>query len=188
MENRRGKLFIITGPSGVGKGTVLNEFFVHNPNARYSISSTTRRPREGEEHARHYYFVSEEEFLSAVERGEFLEYAQYGGNYYGTNEKIVSEILEKGYDAILEIEAQGAKQVIEKRPDAVSIFIAPPSLEELERRLRGRQTEDEASILKRLEIAREEIAEIDLYKYSFKNITVDGSLSELQRIYNEEVA
>ncbi len=186
MKNRCGKLFIITGPSGVGKGTILNEFFTSAPNVRYSISSTTRKPREGEIHGRHYYFISEEEFLTAIERGEFLEHARYGENYYGTGEKFVSETLEQGCDVILEIEVQGAKKVMQKRPDAISIFIAPPSLKELERRLRGRKTEDEASILKRLEIAHTEIAEIDLYKYNFKNITVEDSLHQLQEIYNKE--
>jgi len=188
MENRSGKLFIITGPSGVGKGTILNEFFLTAPNARYSVSSTTRKPRESEQHARHYYFISEEEFLSAIEQGEFLEYAQYGGSHYGTSKKFVSETLLQGYDVILEIEAQGAKQVMQKRPDAVSIFIAPPDLGELERRLRGRQTEDEASILKRLEIARAEIAEIDLYKYNFKNVTVEDSVAQLRKIYDKETS
>lgn len=186
MKNGHGKLFIITGPSGVGKGTILNEFFIAAPNARYSTSSTTRKPREGELHGKHYYFISEKEFLNSAERGEFLEYAQYGGNYYGTSEEFVSKTLSQGYDVILEIEVQGAKEVMKKRPDAISIFISPPSLEELERRLRGRKTEDEASILKRLEIARAEIAETDLYKYNFKNITVEDSLSQLQEIYDKE--
>ena len=188
MKNRVGKLFIITGPSGVGKGTILNEFFPSIPTARYSISSTTRKPREGEVHAKHYYFINEEEFLGAIERDEFLEHAQYGGNYYGTGEKFVSEMLAQGYDVILEIEVQGAKKVMKKRPDAVSIFIAPPSLEELERRLRGRQTEDEASISARMEIARKEIEDIALYKYNFKNITVEDSLSELIKIYTQETS
>lgn len=187
MGKRLGKLFIITGPSGVGKGTILTEFFKQNENARYSISTTTRKPRESEVDGKNYYFVTPQEFLKSIENNEFLEYAKYGDNYYGTGVKFVFENLENGYDVFLEIEVQGAKKVMKRFPSAVSIFIAPPNLDELERRLRGRNTEDELSILNRLEIAHAEISEIEMYKYNFQNETVEDSLKNLQEIYESEV-
>lgn len=187
MQKKISKLFILTGPSGVGKGTILKEFFKNNSEVKYSISSTTRAPREGEVNGEHYFFISVEEFLKSVENNEFLEYAKYGENYYGTNKNFVLKTLEEGFSVILEIEVQGAKLVMEEYKNAVSIFIAPPTLKELERRLRGRKSEDEKSILRRLEIAKEEIKEIEKYKYNFKNDTVEHALFELQKIYESEV-
>lgn len=186
MENKSGKLFIVTGPSGVGKGTILTKFFANNKNTKYSVSTTTRKSRAGEVDGEHYYFTDRKAFSKLIKDDELLEYAKYGENYYGTTKQFVFEQLKKGFDVFLEIEVQGAKKIMEKFPASVSIFIAPPSLEELEHRLRGRNTEDELSILNRLETARDEISEINLYKYNFENKTVEDALNELQKIYESE--
>ena len=153
----KGRLFIIAGCSGVGKGTLLNLFLEHNPNVKLSISATTRLPREGETDGINYFFITKEEFKHLIENNEFLEWAEFSGNLYGTKKSFVEKTLNKGTDLILEIEVQGAKQVKEKMPDAISIFIMPPSIEELEQRLRGRKTETEEAIQKRLHEVKREI-------------------------------
>ncbi|MEE3333786.1 MAG: guanylate kinase [Ruminococcus sp.] len=153
---QKGKLVVYTGYSGVGKGTIMKELLRLDDSIRLSVSCTTRSPREGEREGIEYYFVDKERFEQLIEDDGFLEYAQFCDNYYGTPEKAVDEMLEKGLNVFLEIEVQGGMQVMEKRPDCVSIFIIPPSFEELEKRLRGRGTEDEATILKRLSRAKEE--------------------------------
>jgi guanylate kinase len=153
---QKGKLVVYTGYSGVGKGTIMKELLRLDDSIRLSVSCTTRSPREGEREGIEYYFVDKERFEQLIEDDGFLEYAQFCDNYYGTPEKAVDEMLEKGLNVFLEIEVQGGMQVMEKRPDCVSIFITPPSFEELEKRLRGRGTEDEATILKRLSRAKEE--------------------------------
>ena len=167
---KKGLLIVVSGPSGVGKGTVLNEF-VHDPvlNIGYSISMTTRPIREGEKEGVNYFYRSKEEFMAAVDRGELLEYAEYNGNYYGTPAAYVEELRNKGINVLLEIEGKGAKQVKEKCPECVNIFMAPPSFEELGKRLRGRGTETEEVILERLAIAEEEMKNAFLYKYVITN-------------------
>lgn len=187
MENKKGKLFVVTGPSGVGKGTILNKFFENNKdNVCYSVSMTTRRPRPVEIDGVHYIFTDIDTFKKAIENDEFLEWAQYSGNYYGTNKKFVLDKLNKGINVILEIETQGAKQVMEKFPDCISVFFAPPTLDELEHRLRGRKTEDEDSIKKRLDVVKSELQMIDKYKYSIINDEVENALNKLQAVYDFE--
>lgn len=163
---KKGLLIVISGPSGVGKGTV-REYFMKDDslNLTYSISMTTRQPRNGEVHGKDYIFVSKEEFIQAIDNGEFLEYAEFVGNYYGTNLKQVEELRNQGKNVILEIEVQGATQVREKCPDAITIFIIPPSMEELERRIRGRKSEPEEIIQQRLAKAQQELKLVGNYKY-----------------------
>ncbi|MBQ7083459.1 MAG: guanylate kinase, partial [Oscillospiraceae bacterium] len=144
--NNKGLLIVFSGPSGVGKGTVLKEYLKKYPDTAFSVSATTRSPREGEVDGQHYYFMSRSDFDRLVENDGFLEHAEFAGNCYGTPRGPVEENLQKGIDVVLEIEVQGALQVKEKCPDALLIFVMPPSFEELRRRLFGRGTEDEATV------------------------------------------
>ena len=178
----KGKLFVITGPSGTGKGTVLKRVLEDNKELFYSVSATTRAPRPGEEHGREYLFVSKNEFEKMIGAGQLLEYAQYSGNYYGTPLRPIEEKTAAGADAVLEIELQGAVQVKKTCPDAVFIFIAPPSMEVLEQRLRNRGTEDEKHILMRLERAREECAAADRFDHIVVNDDLDTAVKELSQI------
>ena len=154
---KRGKLYVIAGSSGVGKGTVLKRFFAQNPQVKFSVSCTTRQPRPGEVDGVNYFFVTKEDFKLAIEKGEFLEWAEFSGNFYGTKASFVEQTLSAGNDLILEIETQGALQVMQKFPDAEYVFILPPSLDDLELRLRGRGTETEESIQKRLSAVKSEL-------------------------------
>lgn len=182
------KLVVISGPSGVGKGTIVNmlkkRYQDENKKLYVSISCTTRLPREGELDKIHYFFISEEEFLNRLNNDDFIEHNCYGtGKYYGTPKKTVINYLENGYDVILEIDINGYKQVKEKYPDCIGIFIMPPSIEDLERRLRNRGTEDEETIQKRLKTAREEIDG----RFIYENIIVNEENKEeeaLQEVYN----
>lgn len=187
MAENKAKLIIFTGPSGVGKGTILTDFFKKaDNNIVYSISSTTREPRDGEINGMHYYFISKEEFEKLIKEDSFLEYAQYSGNYYGTNKKFVDEKINSGKSVLLEIELQGALQVMKKRPDAVTIFIKPPTFEELEKRLRGRHTESEEAIQKRLKAAHNEMNNVNKFHYVIENDVVKRAVDELIEIYNKE--
>ena len=189
MSNKKNnaKLIIFTGPSGVGKGTILTDFFKKVDNKIvYSISNTTRNPRDGEINGMHYFFISKEEFEALIKEDTFLEYACYSGNYYGTSKKFVEEKLKEGKSVLLEIELQGALQVMKKCPDAVTIFITPPTFEELENRLRGRHSESEDAILKRLEAAKEELKNADKFHYVIENKIVNEAVEELIDIYNKE--
>lgn len=187
MTKNKAKLIIFTGPSGVGKGTMLADFFKRaDHKIVYSVSCTTRKPRDGEINGMHYFFVSNEEFEQMINNNEFLEYACYSGNYYGTNNKFVDEKIASGRSVLLEIELQGALQVMEKRPDAVTIFIKPPTFEELEKRLRGRHTETEEAIQKRLTAAKEELENIDKFHYVIENDKVEKAVDKLIEIYNKE--
>lgn len=187
MKKGNAKLIIFTGPSGVGKGTILADFFTKvDNNIVYSISNTTRAPREGEINGMHYFFISKEEFEKLIKEDSFLEYASYSGNYYGTNKKFVEGKLKEGKSVLLEIELQGALQVMEKCPDAVTIFIKPPTFKELESRLRGRHSEDEETILKRLQAARDELNNADKFHYVIENKIVEDAVDELIEIYNKE--
>lgn len=180
-----GRLFIIAGCSGVGKGTLLKLFLEKNPEVKFSISATTRNPREGEKDGVNYFFISEEEFQKAIENKEFLEWAEFSGNFYGTKKSFVEKTLAKGIDLILEIEVQGARQVKEKMPEAVSIFIMPPSVKELEKRLRGRHTEDEETIQKRLKQVERELEAGKMFDYKIVNDNIETALNKLQKIYDE---
>lgn len=190
MENqkpKKGKLFVVTGPSGVGKGTILNKFFENNKEGVcYSVSMTTRAPRPVEVDGVNYFFVSREEFEHAVKNDEFLEWAEYSGNLYGTNKNFVNQKLNEGVNVILEIETQGASKVMEQFKDCVSIFFAPPDLEELETRLRGRHTEDEESIRKRLDVVKTELSFVEKYKYNIVNDEVETAYNKLQAVYDFE--
>ena len=179
-----GQLFIISGCSGVGKGTLLKLFIEKNPNVKMSISATTREPRIGEKDGVNYFFTTIDEFKSSVDKGEFLEWAEFSGNFYGTRKSFVEKTLEKGQDLILEIEVQGMKQVKEKMPQAITIFVMPPDIQTLENRLRGRNTEDEASILKRLNEAKREIEAGKSFDYQIINDNLETALDELQKIFD----
>lgn len=182
----KGKLFIISGCSGVGKGTLLKMFLENNPDIRLSISATTRKPRANEQDGVNYFFISKDEFKEAIKNDEFLEYAEFSGNFYGTKRNFVEKTLNEGKDIILEIEVKGAKQVKTQMPDAVTIFIMPPSVEILEKRLRGRHTEDEETIQKRLNEAKREIEAGSNFNYQVINDNLDAALSNLQNIINTE--
>ncbi len=185
MDNNA-KLIIFTGPSGVGKGTILTDFFKDAQNIVYSVSSTTRKPREGEIDGKHYFFKTKDEFENLIKQDAFLEWANYSGNYYGTDKNFVEENLKKGNSVLLEIELQGAMVVMQKCPEAVSVFIKPPTFEELEKRLRGRHSEDESSIKKRLATAKDELRHIDLFKYVIENDKVENAVKELREIFRKE--
>lgn len=189
MTGKKGKLFVVTGPSGVGKGTILNKFFENNKeNVFYSVSMTTRKPRPVEIDGVNYLFVSEEDFKKAVLNDEFLEWAEYSGNYYGTNKKIVLDKLNNGINVILEIETNGAKKIMDKFPNCITIFFTPPTPEDLEKRLRGRKTEDEASIQKRLSAYKKELTMLHKYKYNIVNDEVEIAYNKLQSVYDYEIS
>lgn len=177
-----GKLYVFTGPSGAGKGTLLSRLCAADPRLSVSISATTRAPRAGEQDGAHYHFLSREAFEELIADDAFLEYARYVDNYYGTLEQPVNEKLQQGHDVVLEIEVQGAMQVKRKRADAVMIFIAPPSFEELEKRLRGRGTEQEDKVKKRLETAKIELESKNQFDYVIVNDDIDRAYSELRAI------
>ncbi|MBO5090994.1 MAG: guanylate kinase [Clostridia bacterium] len=166
---RKGLLFIVSGPAGSGKGTVVNELIAKHPSLTLSISATTRQPRPGEVDGVHYHFISKEEFEQRINDGKMLEYATYSGNYYGTPQKEVEEAMREGKDVILEIEVAGAMQIKEKIKDSVAIMLTPPSRDVLEARLRGRGTETEDVIKWRLERAKEELSLMPQYDYSVIN-------------------
>ena len=182
------KLVVISGPSGVGKGTIVNmlkkRYQEEGKRLYISISCTTRLPRTGEVDKVHYFFISEEEFFERLNANDFIEHNCYGtGKYYGTPKGTVINYLENGYDVILEIDINGYKQVKEKYPDCIGIFIMPPSIEDLERRLRNRGTEDEETIQKRLKTAKEEMDD----RFVYENIIVNEENKEeeaFQKVYS----
>ena len=182
----KGHAFIISGPSGSGKSTLLKEVFAARDNMFFSVSATTRDPRPGEVDGKDYFFVKREEFQRMLHNDELLEHAEYVGNCYGTPRGPIDEMTSKGCDVILDIEVQGAMQVKAKMPEAVSIFIAPPSIEELEKRLRGRSTETEEKIAGRLETAKKELALADTYDYKVLHDDVDRAVAELLHIMETE--
>lgn len=179
----RGLLIILSGPSGVGKGTVREELFKDDSlNLAYSISMTTRSPRPKEREGIDYFFVSKEVFERKIKNEELLEYAQFVGNYYGTPKEYVEQLLDEGKNVVLEIEVQGALQVMAKCQDALTIFLVPPSFEELERRIRGRRTESDEVVKERLEKARKEIATKDEYEYVVENDDVKLAKEKISQI------
>ena len=176
------KLFVISGSSGVGKGTVIKEFLKRNPEFKLSVSCTTRKPREGEIHGVNYFFLTREEFQACVARGEFLEWAEFSGNMYGTQRPYIEEKLAQGKNLILEIDTQGALNVKKILPEAILIFILPPSFEELEARLRGRHTETEEAIQKRLEFTKLEMENSKSFDYQIVNDSIENAVKKLEDI------
>jgi guanylate kinase len=185
-EKQSGLLLVISGPSGCGKGTVLSKLFENRSGLFYSISATTRSPRQGEVNGKEYYFLTKQDFEQKIEQGEMLEYASYCGNYYGTPASAVEEQCSKGYDTVLEIEVQGAMLVKKACPKCVTIFISPPSMQELERRLRGRGTERDEVIKNRLEMAMREIGSAGAYDYIVVNDDVEAAALKIDSIISAE--
>ena len=181
MKNPK-KLIIITGPSGVGKGTVVKNILKKDKNIWLSISATTRKPRKGEEDGKDYYFLTKKEFKEMINNEMFLEWAEFAGNYYGTPINKINEEIKKGYKVILEIEVEGACQIKEKFPNATSIFLSPPNKMELEKRIRNRGTDDEISILQRLERADFEMSSSKDFDYVLKNYEIDKTVDEILKI------
>jgi guanylate kinase len=181
-----GKLFVVTAPSGAGKSSLIDAVLAQDASLKLSISYTTRPPRPGEKDGREYHFVSEAEFLAMRERGEFLESARVHGNHYGTSNKVIRETLERGEDLILEIDWQGARQVRSLYPQWVGIFIHPPSIEELERRMRHRGQDSDEVIRRRMAAAREELDHAGEFKYAIINKDFDTAKRELSEIISKE--
>lgn len=184
--SEKGKLLVISGPSGAGKSTVVFKAIEGREDICFSTSVTTRAPRPGEVDGREYFFVDFERFREMVEKDELLEHAEYVANRYGTPRAYVEKRLDEGMNVVLDIEVQGARQVRKKMPEAVLIFIAPPSIEELERRLRGRGTDTEAAIEGRLIRARQEFQEADFYDYLIVNDDVEQAAAKLNAIIEAE--
>lgn len=178
----KGKLIVISGPSGAGKSTVLFKAIEGRKDICFSTSVTTRKPRPGELDGREYFFINHASFEEMIEKDRLLEYAVYVDNYYGTPREYVENKMEAGFNVVLDIEVQGARQVNEKMPEAVKIFIIPPSMEELAQRLRGRGTDTEDAIQGRLNRARQEYAEADFYDYIIINDDVERAALELSSI------
>ncbi|MBE9222146.1 guanylate kinase [Cyanobacterium stanieri LEGE 03274] len=182
MSEKEGKLFVITGPSGVGKGTLVRSLLKSHPQLFVSISATTRKPRQGEKEGKDYYFLSQEQFKSMIEEDNLLEWATYAGNYYGTPKQPVLEKINQGKTIILEIELLGARQVKENLPQSELIFILPPSEQELERRLRNRGSDSPEAISKRLQRAKEEILAQDEFDHKIVNDQLERAIVQLQQI------
>ena len=181
MKNQK-KLIILTGPSGVGKGTVVKEILGKEKNFWLSISATTREPREGEKDGENYYFLNQEKFKEMIEQNLFLEWAQFAGNYYGTPLSSVNEKIKKGFTVLLEIEVKGAKQIKEKYPNCLSIFLLPPNLAELERRIRNRGTEKEEAIKERLSRANYEISQSNQFDFALTNHDVNETVKSIIKL------
>lgn len=182
----KGLLLVLSAPSGAGKGTIIKRLMDDDRSLKLSVSATTRSPRPGEVDGEDYFFLSRDEFDDLVKNGEMLEHAEYVGNYYGTPRQPVEDWMDQGHDVVLEIEVKGGAQVKQLMPECVSIFILPPSMKVLEKRLRGRGTEDEETIQKRLAKAREEIPHAKDYDYIVYNDALEDAVSDLRAIIKAE--
>lgn len=185
-QKERGSLIVVSGPSGCGKGTVIQEFLKNHKDAWLSISCTSRDPRPGDVPNESYFFISREEFEEKIKNDEFLEYAEYNNNYYGTPKEHIEERLAKGIDVILEIEVQGALKVKELVPEAICIFIMPPSMKELKKRLVGRGTESKEKVLGRFKTAYQEINNVTRYNYVVTNDDVENAVAKMSAILLSE--
>ena len=183
---RYGMLLIVSGPSGSGKSTLAKRMFEHFDGIEFSVSCTTRAMRAGEVHGKDYHFISQEQFREHIANGDFVEFATVHGNSYGTLKSEVISRVESGIDVLLDIDVQGVHQISENRPDAIRVFMMPPSLAELERRLRGRHTDDEQKICERLAQARRECALAYTYDYIVINDDPDVAAKELDAIITAE--
>jgi guanylate kinase len=177
-----GLLIVFCGPSGVGKGTILKVAKERNNNIRYSVSATTRNPRQGEVDGESYFFKSVSEFKSMIENNELVEWVEYCGNYYGTPKKYIQDTLSQGFNVVLEIEVEGAVNIKKMYPDAVTIFVLPPTFEELKNRLKGRGTENIEVIEKRLSRAKEELKIVGKFDYIIINDDIDNAANDLNNI------
>ena len=185
-KNKKGLLIIFSGLSGSGKGTIMKSLLAQREDTVLSVSMTTRAPRPGEIDGYHYHFVTHEVFQKAIEEDGFLEYAEYNGNFYGTPEAPIRRLLNEGKNVMLEIEVQGAEKVMDHRSDVVSIFITVPSYEELERRLRGRGTESEEVIQKRMKTSQYELSRAFRYQYIVLNDEVEKAVDRISTIIDAE--
>ena len=185
-QKKEGQLIIISGPSGAGKGTIVGEVIKKDKNIWLSISATSRKPRGSEKDGVNYYFLEKEDFEEKIKNNYFLEYAEYAGNYYGTPKEKITEKLSKGLDVILEIEIQGAMKIKELVPEALFIFIMPPSEKELLKRLKGRKTEEKEKIIERFNIAYREINEVTKYNYVVVNDVLDEAVNKVLSIITAE--
>ena len=179
------KLIVVSGPSGVGKGTIVDRLLNKRADVVESVSCTTRAPREGERHGREYFFIPKDEFLKRIEEGDFLEYDEHFGNYYGTPKSFVEETL-KTKSVILEIDVVGGLKVKSVRPETVLVMIAPPSLEELERRLIGRNTETQREIENRLSRLEYELSQSDKYDYVIVNDTLENAVTAMENVLDDK--
>lgn len=184
MNNKNGRLFIISAPSGTGKTTVISRLFEFKKDIFFSVSVTTRNMRPGEIDGVHYRFITDEKYNCLLSAGELLEHAEFAGNRYGTPARPIRNHIAKGENVLLDIDLQGFRQVKKNMPASVGIFIAPPSLEELEKRLRGRGTDDENTIQRRLKIAANELKAASEYDYIVVNDDIDRAAHEIQKIIN----
>lgn len=187
MTGEEAKVFVITGPSGVGKGTLIRRLLERFPDLALSVSATTRAPREGEVDGRDYHFLTEEQFQERRDAGDFLEFATYSGNHYGTLNSELDRCLEKGRSVVLEIEVNGAGQVRAARPDSVQIFIAPPDPAVLRERLSGRGTDSAEAIDKRLQVAEQELDAQDDFNFLVVNDDLDKAAKELESIVRTSI-